>query len=141
MGRRPHFSFLCLLWLIPFLLEVHPSVQHKTPSIACRGDLPECAHTVDVHAGVSEIRVIQDVDGVETEFEVGVLTAQPEPFDHVHVKTEATGTFHRCKPHGTYFAGLRIHENGLTIRSKYSLVAVRGVQAVRGCNACNTWIL
>src|SRR5262249_24202949 len=68
------------------------------------------------------------------------VTTQPEPFNHVHVETEAARSLNSCIPHGSHFAGLRIHQNHLSIRSRDCFIAIRGVQAVRSRYARNPWI-
>src|SRR5262249_11493423 len=112
-------------------LEIHARVEDKSAAYAGGRDLSEGVQAVDVHTWISEVRMIQHIDRIKPEFEIRrAITAQPEPFNHVHVETETTGALYGCRPHRSNLTRLRIPQNRLPIRSDDGFVAEGGVQAI-----------
>ena len=77
-------------------LEVQPRIEHEashsavTAGIQTAGksrDAPECTVAVDGRTRCAEIRMIQDVDRIDANFELFAL-GNPEALHHVHVQVE-----------------------------------------------------
>ncbi len=88
--------------------KIDTRVHDEPPGAGRRGDAAERVVAVDIGNRVPEVRVIQDVDGVDPEFELPVLM-DLEPFDQVHVEAEVSGSSYGRQTECSNFSRLRIH--------------------------------
>src|SRR5581483_3866825 len=119
-------------------LEVNPAIDDETPhstistGIQARGkagDLSESADSVDRCAWIPEVRVVQNVDGVDPEFELFSFR-DFESFHHVHVEVKESRPAQSIRAEIPNLSGLRVYQDNLAFRIGYGFVCIERNQAI-----------
>src|SRR6266850_2608440 len=124
-------------------LEVEAGVDDERPGTRRGGDAPEsdvvargtCCRTtagaVDIHVGISEIRVVQNVDGIHSQFEL-LGFGDLHFLRKVHVQADVARTFNPFQPHRPELSRIRIHEKRPALAVRNGLVAELSIERLRG---------
>lgn len=108
-----------VLLVVPFFffsLEIDTAVDDQTAHAAVStrieagsqaGNLSEGTVSVNRCAGTREVRMVQDVDRIETEFEV-LGFGDLEPFDDVHIQVKEPRPANRALAESPGLARLRV---------------------------------
>ena len=111
-----------VLLVVPFLflsLEIDTAVDNQTAHSAVSagieaggqaGNLSEGTVSVNRSAGTREVRVVQDVDRIQTEFEV-LCFGDLEPFDDVHIQIKESRSADRTLAESSDLSRLRVDQN------------------------------
>src|SRR5262245_57199185 len=88
----------------------HPAVSAGIEAGGETGNLSEGTVSVDRGAGIREVRVVQDVDRIQTEFEA-LCFRNFEPFDEVHIQVKEPRSANRALAESPDLSRLRVDQN------------------------------
>src|SRR5438552_758014 len=111
-------------------LEVDSAVDDEPARSRGGGDTAKRISAVDVRNGIAEVRMVQDIDCIDPEFEfLGLVDL--EPLDKVHIESKTPWSLQRRQTERSNFTRLRIYEYDLAIGSDDRFVAISRVQTIQ----------
>src|SRR5438093_10952455 len=107
-------------------LKIQASIERKPPCSTCTRDTSEIRR-VDIHVGITEIRMVQDVDHIHPKFKI-FRFGHPDALDQIHVQPDVAGSNDRVPAKRADLTRSGIHQKPVAVTVLDS--PIRGTQTI-----------